>query len=505
MTEKKVNQLKPMEGKQFPWVVFLASFAFYCLIMWCAPYSSDDLEFATLPYTTFGEYLKYVLEYGNGRFLGNFCAIWLTNSRLACVLVKALVMASTILLLPSVLGLRSASDYLLSFLLVTAIEPAVFGEVYVWTSGFGNYMPPVWMSLVIVWLLQQVPGFARIWQKFAVGCAIAVLGVASQLFIEHSSGINVMLALCALAVYAKRRQKDVALISGIWLVAVILGLAIMLFAPKFFHIEDNHTDDYRSVHLNSLVAVIVSCAKNVIQLTNHHFGPCTLPLCFGAFSTVYLTRSRRSEKANARLCMLAGSALIYLLLSLLLDLDGYLGKSAIVQHVISGAFGVIPLLVWVLAALALEEKGLRWKMLTLLCLAFVSLAVLLVVTPIPTRVVFQGHVFVMLGALLCFGEIRREFPENWVRIFNKTAVAVCLALVVLLSSVFVSIRFMSQIRQKHVLRELENGATEIAVFALPYSYTTWDHLWAQKFYNNTGRDVTFSGMDFDVWMSDLYQ
>ena len=104
--------------------------------MWCAPYSSDDLEFATLPYHTFGEYLQYVLEYGNGRFLGNFCAIWLTNSPVMCVLVKALVMALTILLLPQVLGMTGAGAYLLSFLMVTAIEPAVFGEVYAWTSGF---------------------------------------------------------------------------------------------------------------------------------------------------------------------------------------------------------------------------------------------------------------------------------------------------------------------------------------------------------------------------------
>lgn len=503
--EKKVKQWSLRSGKQFGWIVFLAAFAFYALIMWCAPYSSDDLEFGNLPYHTFGQYLKYVLEYGNGRFLGNFTAIWLTNSRLACVLVKAFVMASTIVLLPAALGLGSKSDYLLSFLMVSAIDPALFGEVYAWTSGFSNYMPPVWISLILLCLVQRVSGFSHGWQKVAAGICAAVLGLTGQLFIEHSSCINVMLALGAVVVYAKRREKSAACLSGIWLAAATLGLGIMLVVPKIFHIEGNHTDVYRSVHLSGVLSIVVSCAKNVIQLCNHHFGPCTLPLSFGAFATVYLSRNSRSRKANSRLYLLAAGALVYLLLSLMLNLDLYLGKSAIVQHVISSLFAVVPFLVWVAAAFGLEDKSLRWKLLALLALTFVTLGMLLVVTPIPTRVVFQAHIFVMLGALICFAEIRKEFPEQWKRNFEKTAIAASLTLVVLLSSVFVSIRFMAQVRETHILRELENGADEIVIFSLPYTYTTWDHLWAQKFYNTTGRDVTFSMMEFDTWMSDIYR
>lgn len=490
------------DQKRFPLLVFFLSFAFYCLIMWCAPYSSDDLEFATLPYTTFGEYLKYVLEYGNGRFLGNFCAIWLSNSRAACVLVKALVMASTILLLPAVLGLQSSIDYLVSFLLVTAIDPAIFGEVYAWTSGFSNYIPPVWASLVILYLIQHCkkPG-----QAFAAGACITVLGFAGQLFIEHSSGVNVLLAICAVAAYARRREKTGTILSALWLITTVAGMAVMLFVPKLFHITGNHTDDYRSVQLYSIVSIVVSCAKNVIQLSNHHFGACTLPMCFGAFATVYMTRKTRTETANRRLYLTAGVALGYLLLSLTLSLDGYLGKGAIVQHVISGFFAFVPYVVWVIAAFQLEDKALRAKMVTLLAFALISLAPLLVVTPIPTRVVFQAHVFVILGAMVCFAEIRREIPEKWMSALTRMVAAVSVVLVVLLGSVFVSIRFMSQIREQHILRELDAGAQEIVIFSLPYDYTTWDHLWAQKFYNTTGREVSFHKESFTTWMDNYYR
>lgn len=499
----KYNKLQK-EQKRFPFLIFLFSFAFYCLIMWCAPYSSDDLEFATLPYTSFGEYLQYVLEYGNGRFLGNFCAIWLTNSRFLCVLVKALVMASTIMLLPAVLGLQNACDYLASFLLVTAIDPAVFGEVYAWTSGFSNYMPPVWMCLVTVYLIQHCGDSPKLWKTAVLGICVTVLGFAGQLFIEHSSGVNVLLAFCAVVFYGKHREKTGTALSLLWLIATAAGMAVMLFAPKLFHIADNHTDTYRAMNIGSIASIVMSCARNVIQLSNHHFGACTLPMCAGAFATVYMTRKNRADAANRRLYLAAGIALGYLLLSLVLSLDGYNGKSAIIQHAISGAFAFVPYVVWAAAAFRLEDKVLRAKLLGLLAFALISLVPLLVVTPIPTRVVFQAHVFVMLGALLCLAEIRRRLPEKWILPLARTAVAVSVVLVMLLSSVFVSIYFMAQIREQHIHRELAAGAEEIAIFSLPYDYTTWDHLWAQKFYNDTDREVTFSGMDFAAWMDNYY-
>ena len=62
MPQDRISCTRPA-GRKLALTAFGLSFAFFCLVMWCAPYSSDDLEFATLPYTTFREYLTYVLEY----------------------------------------------------------------------------------------------------------------------------------------------------------------------------------------------------------------------------------------------------------------------------------------------------------------------------------------------------------------------------------------------------------------------------------------------------------
>ena len=502
MPQDRISCTRPA-GRKLALTAFGLSFAFFCLVMWCAPYSSDDLEFATLPYTTFREYLTYVLEYGNGRVLGNFSAIALSKVRVLCVLVKALVMASTVVLLPGVLGLNSIGDYLLSFLLLTTIEPAIFGEAFVWTSGFSNYMPPIWMSLVILRLLGDYNGASKA-GKTGICAAAVILGVASQLFIEHSSGVNLLLALCAAAVFLRLRDSR-RLPALLWLAATAVGLGLMLAVPVLFHIEGNHTDTYRSVRLGSIAAIVVSCAKNVVQLSNHHFGSCTLPMCISAFITLHLTRGRRSEKMHRILSGANAAALIYLALNLMLSQADYLGKGAILQHAISMFFALVPYGVWVIAAVGLEDTVLRRKLLAILAFALISLAPLLVVSPIPTRVVLQAHVFVMLGSLLCWSALRPTLPEAWVSRAVKTGTATALILVLLLGSVFLSIRHLSQIRENHIRRELANGATEIMIFALPYEYTSWDHLWGQKFYNDTGRDVTFHTMNYINWMNDIYR
>jgi hypothetical protein len=146
----------------------------------------------------------------------------------------------------------------------------------------------------------------------------------------------------------------------------------------------------------------------------------------------------------------------------------------------------------------------RTLLLNLPAMLVISLLPLLVVSPIPTRVVFQAHIFVILGALVCADRLLELPDPRWKKVLVRGTAGVCLVLTVLLSSVFLSIRFMAQARETHIRQELAAGADEITIFAIPYKYTTWDHLWGQTFYNDTGRDVNFCIIPFDEWMNDIY-
>ena len=485
-------------------LTFGLSFVFFAFIMTCAPYASDDLEFGSLPYTRFSEYLTYALEYGNGRLLGNLTAIALSSVRWLNVVVKALVLSSTVVLIPGVLGLSGKGYPLLSMLLVLTVDPVVFGETYVWTSGFSNYIPPIWLSLVILWVLRRYPETAGKGVKALLFTGVFLMGFAAQLFIEHSSGVNVLLALTAFVLCRKQKDRERTALSAVWLAAAVLGLAAMLLIPKIFYIPHNHTDSYRSAHLGSIAAMVISCARNVIQLSNHYYGACTLPLCFGALTTVWLTRERRRSRINRVLGWLAGASAIYVVLGLTLGLEIYLGKSAIIQHALSGFFAFLPFLVWAVAAWGLEGQ-LRQNMMLCLLFALVSLLPLLMVTPIPSRVIFQSWVFVLMGALLCLRELLKKLSEKQLARFFRGCAAAAVLCCVLLGSVFASIAAMAHIRDTHIRREIEAGATQIQVFSLPYRYTTWDHLWSLRFLYPSEQEIQFETMDFDNWMNDVYQ
>ena len=142
--------IKP--GKRIAFL-FFACVLFFFLLMLCVPLVSDDLEFSKLRFSGFADLMDYILHYGNGRVLGNLCAITLVKYPVTIALVKALIISCIIFLIPALLGVESPSGYALSFFLFASIPQTLFAQVYSWASGFFNYLPPVWITLIILFLL----------------------------------------------------------------------------------------------------------------------------------------------------------------------------------------------------------------------------------------------------------------------------------------------------------------------------------------------------------------
>lgn len=480
------------------WVCFAGSFLFFAFIMWCAPYSSDDIEFSLLQYDSLSGYLDYALRYGNGRLLGNLCAILLCHSKLLCVLGKAGVLASCVVMIPRLLGQADRLGYTLSFLLFTLIEPAVFGEVYVWTSGFSNYLPPIWLSLIILCVLnaKKCPLPMDIFRCILV----LLLGVCSQLFIEHSSGVNLLLAL-AFAWDAWRRKKESRFAGLCWVLGTLAGLVLMLAIPRLFYTAGNRVETYRSLNLSSLSRLILSVAKNTIQLCGHYFGACLLTVSLGGLSCIWQTRHRWSPRVLRLLTGMSLGSLAYLVLSMALSTTTYRGKSALIEHTLECVVVAAALASWCVAAWRLE-KPLRCRVLGCLGFAVVSVAPLLLVTPIPTRVIYQSYFFVLLGTMLSCSPVLSALPGKWLARVKKGLLPLCLGIVLIISSVFASVHFMVQLRDRHIRQAIAQGETAIEVFQVPYSYTSWDHLWSQGLYYQTLSDeeLSFTTIDFDSWM-----
>lgn len=498
------NKNRLSEKKNKVILLFLAVFLFFCWVMYCTPLSSDDYEFAMYDFENLDVLSEYVLYYGNGRLLGNAGAIWLVNAPVLCVLLKAFAVTSCVFLLPAVLGVQTTLGYLVSFLLFAGMDPVLFGDVFSWTSGFNNYLPPIWLTLIIVYVIQRFSGQGSAVKRILLCAAVFVLGVASQLFVEHSTVINVLLALCFAVCYLKTRQRGPAVASGIWFIAACVGAAIMFLVPVVFFKEGNRSEAYRSFNLDSLMTLVFSCVKNAIRLANYYFGANGAVVCLGAMAAVSLTKKSRARKVNSLLFGISGFSLACMLFGMMVSVDGWYGELAILQHIVVVLLVALPLLVWMRAAWDLAGT-LRYKVLALLVFAVVSLLPLLVVSPTPMRVLFQSYVFVAAAALVCVSQLEETLGDTVKSCVHKTIGIASVALALVISLVFFSALNMTRMRDNYIRQQMEEGAAEIAIYHLPYEYFSWDSHFSfgYHYFYEEMEDIYFYEMDFDQWMNDI--
>lgn len=481
--------------------LFAGTFILLAFIMYCTPRSSDDFEFLSLNLPSLKSLIRYALYYGNGRTLGNITAVVFNKLPALAIVVKAGIITGIIYLLPRVLNYRGLRYDLFSFLLILCVNPALFGEVYTWNCGFANYMPPIFITLLIVYLLQN---YSRIKNSLARGIVfvtVFALGCAGQLFVEHTAVLNVVLAT-GFTVHSFKHQKSGKYLALTWLAATLIGLAAMLLIPKVFYIANNRTGNYRSVNIGSIGELIQSCATNALVLLDDCNGTFGLLISGGALISLQLTRNERTKKTQSTLTILAAFSFIFLLVSSFMHADTILTDNSFhgmimpgiyeyVFRIVTAAAVLIPFVIWIWTA-----KSNR-RVLYPLLLCVVSMIILLPVSPIPTRVVFQAYLLVAMAFLCTLA--RLPLPRK--QLFTRIICVGCCAVTLMLCTIFFSCHTMAQEREKHILRKLDEGATQIEIFELPYRYVYWDSQWAMhRHYDPTGK-TTFVMADYTIWQA----
>lgn len=483
----------------------LLIFLFFFAIMLCAPKSYDDFEFTKVAESGVAASVDFSLGYGNGRILGNLGAVLLQGSQVCAALVKAFVLTGLTVLIPAVLGLKSGTALGISFLAIAGMEPALFAQTITWTSGFQNYVPPVFLSLLAVYLLQRYPenpGKPLVKGLFCL--ALLVLGAACQLFVEHSAVLHVALVLLLLTKALADKTHRSLVPAVLFFLGVLAGTGILIWIPRAFARQSSHTAGYRSIHIESLGALVFCCARNFLRLSNQYCGLLGIPLCLGAWFAVKRTEGSWSDRWNHRLGALCAVSGGFLLLSRTLDTNGWHGEMALVQYGLSTAVVLLPLGIWILAVFAEKDALRRNRQLTLLGIALFALAPALVVTPIGYRLQLHSYIFLVLACIHGGEGVLSEPARNW----GKRAVPVAaLLLATVLGLSFFSIHAMDVARNQHIRRELDNGAEEIFIFRFPYAYVhdERDPCLGMYFYREQPQDVEFPVLPFDIWQDQYGQ
>ncbi len=446
------------------------------------------------------ELLSFILEYGNGRFLGNLSSILMVHFPLLSTVCRAMMITTIIILIPNLLGFHSTFAYFVSFILLTVLDPVLFGQVYLWSSGFYNYIPPVWATLLAIAIIRNYPSCSSLFSKIAACFALLLLGFCGQLYVEHSTLINLILSFSLLLYTAMSKKRELILPCLLWFLATLAGTITMFAIPVLFAPSNNRSSGYRSYNFGTISSLVVSCVKNGMWLVNYYSGINSLPICMGAVSTLYLTRHRRSNRRNKVLLLLSLSCAGILLFSDFTSTNYWFGEPALLHLIFLTAVVLSEFGIWVIAALKLDEPAMRHRVLYLLFLAFMSLAPLLVVSPVHMRVAFQSYLFFSAAAMLCLAKIKwRAFPLFHYRTMAAMIVSACIILNI--ASAMLSVKIMSELREQYILQKIEQNASEITIFSLPYEYTQWDSTWSFGcyFFREQREDVAFSTISYNYW------
>lgn len=482
------------------WLLFAGLILFFAYISWCTPFTGDDMEFASLQFETIEEYWTYISQYGNGRFLGNILAVAMPYLPFLRIWIKAAVLASCVMLLPQVLGMDSVMATCLSFLLFVGVDGSLFGEVYSWASGFSNYITPVWLTLIILFVMTRPSPVLRSGPVKVL--IILPLAVCSQLFMEHASAVNLLLALCA--VVKAHRDKSVSrLAAWSWLTGACIGLAIMLLGPSLFYIPENHTASYRGVFLGSLPEILASCLRNAMRLAAYYLNANSLPICLGCAATLFLTRDRRSPKGNRVMTLLWALSTGYIAFCAGQGLDDYFGSDNLVYHFLCMCMLLLLIGVWLVAVWQLGRGVLRERL--LLCLGFglVALAPILIVHPVPMRVLFQSYIFFAAGAMLCADALRRSLDLQWLNRGRIAAVLAAAIYIVNLSCIYTFIAHAAKLREDYIQDQIAQGAECIRVFTIEYDYVfddCMDGLTILYYQKLAGYPVAFEQITQTQWL-----
>lgn len=482
--------LKKTKVERRRWFVFAAAYVVLVCLFWKLPLFSDDFEFADLVRTkTFDEIVHYILYYGNGRLLGNTLSIVLVNSKIiVSAFVKATAVLGIIILLPRILGICSTGAFLISFLLVMGVAPQIYAQVFIWTSGFVNFTLSVFLSLLCVSLVQTASK-KSIWR-----CMIlSMVAIASQLFAEHVSIINVIVSAGMLWYYWRKDEKKRAA-ALTWLIASALGIVTMMLLPKIFYVAGNRTEGYREVHAGSLSAIYRS-ARDSIQLMIVTLSRCTLLFavlsCFGWF--VHKNAKKRYDSCARAVYVL------FPLISLAFQIQEGLWIPTMIRY--GAVYGglVIYCVVLLLDILKLKDRTIKMVLLAFGLLAMMSAAPFLLVTPFGERCLLLSYIFLALFALKAV-----FFAMPCTETVGSGGKWILLSVAVLLSAIVCveteNIRKWDAERNEYIEACMAKGERQVCIYEIPSPYGFQTYLISRWYYYDTWDDIAFEITEYEDWL-----
>lgn len=480
-------------------MIYLVFLGVTFFIMYMAPLQSDDYEFASYHAKDFSWILKYCLYYGNGRILGNLTAVFLSNVKIIQVLIKALVISALIFLVPQCVKGGDTLFICLSVLLILGISPVIFAQIFTWTSGFSNYVPPVFLFLICYFIIKECKVTYR--NRFI----IFLLGLSSQLFVEHSTILNLFVAFVCFIYYWREGEKDRKRLSFIWFWACLVGAAIMVLIPKVFYKSVNRATGYRHIYWSNIFELISNCLDNIFLLLQT-YAKCIILWIIWSICGILLLKIVGHEWKYRRFTIVAKAVyiacpIIILILSnpYVLEIMTFSSIIMYVRHVVTIGSMCASVLFTFIGILYIEEKKVRNQLIFYIICAVLAILPFAVVSPFGERCMFLTYIFLVLFILSLLSYVIKKLNLNISCSVYKILFICMLVNIIVLAGAFIRINRWDNKRTAYIETCMERGEDQITVYEIPSNYTFPTYLLEMYYYYDKPGDIVFKVVDYNEW------
>lgn len=497
---KKTSEGK-VKRKYIKIIILCLGMIMIAFLMWCAPMMVDDYSFSSFSNYKMKDKLFYVLKYGNGRLLGNMGVLYLLQFPVLKIAIKTIVIILVIIMIDkNTQFAKSKEGVILSFLLIMGMEPQMFAQVFTWTSGFQNYIPPVLCMLLCMKIVLEGTENRKFLKAFLIG----IVGICGQLFVEHSTVIILVFAILILNFNLKNRKN--VLYASMWVGSTIVGTIIMYTIPKIFYVP-NVNEGYQKLNLMGIKPFIISIVGNTLQISEKYSENFFL---WCIISGLVICIIRKNTNKNRRLAGLSEIVLVsypsYCVVNYLLTQNRWYDPRfggivykiflccLLLAYLISVIYGISNIVI----------ENIRLKAFVCLGGAVFSVLPLLIVYPIGSRCLFHSYTFMVMLTVLIFkyhvSTSGYQVEIFWKKIFITLSVILSICLIF----VFLNIRYVDTQKHLYIQEELKKGSKEIIIPKLPYRYVHYNenNMIEEYYFNKEAGDVSFETVDYIEWLNE---
>lgn len=375
---------------------YIILFSMLLLLSFFFPFSCDDFYWGSksLSFNTIKEIYNDLFL--NGRWLGNFIAIFISHNHL----IKALVTSIISTLLIYIIDKHEKISWLIFLLLILLMPVNKFTQVIIWGSGFSNYMISTLLFISVYYLIKKY--YKNNYSKWYEKIGIFIVAMLNSLVVENVTvGTLMVLFIYNLIYFIKNKKVNVNLI--IMFIGGIVGAIMMFIHPSYLNLIFGKSINDRYIPQSS--GSLIKTVKNnlFIQMFNLLINSNILLNGFTMFVFSYLFLTKKIKNVKVLIS--------FYLLTIITLLSGFFKFNKYFMFVIDILY-IINYFYLIYMACKFEKS--MWEIILLMVSVILPLVF---IQPIGSRLFFLPYVLqiILLFRILDYNNVVIK-DYNWLKI-----------------------------------------------------------------------------------------